>query len=296
MINISTIIKDQSKLNYAIAYARRLNWPVFPLHTIANGKCTCLEGIECKTPGKHPRIRDWYKEATTDEKKIMHWWGMWPNSNIGIPMGKKSGIIAVDVDPRNGGGESLDRLLAEYGKLPETVEAITGGGGQHILFKYPGEVKSHLDGYEGIDIQSTGKLIVVAPSVHQSGNRYEWELSSMPTETPLADIPEWLFSLIKAEFSKQIEVKPTEEYLKILDGVSQGGRNNTVATLTGYFLGKKIDYQIAYKLVMMWNQFNDPPLDGDEVTKTFNSILEKEATKRKRGLGDGRKVKSRSRK
>ena len=43
----------------------------------------------------------------------------------------------LDIDPRNGGAKSLKRLKEELGPLPDTITAITGGGGRHLIFKHP---------------------------------------------------------------------------------------------------------------------------------------------------------------
>ncbi|TMA99923.1 MAG: bifunctional DNA primase/polymerase [Deltaproteobacteria bacterium] len=60
--------------------------------------------------------------------------------NVAIVTGSASGFWVLDVDPEKGGeASSLAQLVAAYGPLPTTVEAITGGGGRHLLFKHPGE-------------------------------------------------------------------------------------------------------------------------------------------------------------
>jgi hypothetical protein len=48
------------------------------------------------------------------------------------------GLVVVDVDPRAGGTRELFALEQQYGKLPETVEVLTGGGGRHLYFLHPG--------------------------------------------------------------------------------------------------------------------------------------------------------------
>ena len=119
---------------WALAYADKMGWAIFPLHTIKDDLCTC-SNKECKSPGKHPRISGGYKSATTDKRTINEWWGRWPYSNIGIATGKVNGIMVVDIDPRNRGNESFEELISEYGPLPDTVEAITGGRGSSYSFR-----------------------------------------------------------------------------------------------------------------------------------------------------------------
>ena len=62
--------------------------PVFPLHWVKqDGNCSCRQGAMCTAKGKHPRIKNWNEEATTDPEKIKSWWSKTPSANIGIPMG-----------------------------------------------------------------------------------------------------------------------------------------------------------------------------------------------------------------
>jgi len=51
-------------------------------------------------------------------------------------------------------------------------------------------------------------------------------------------------------------------------------------SLIGHLLAKKIDYRIAYELVMLWNIRNEPPLDDKVVINAFNNILRREAARR----------------
>jgi len=80
----------------------------------------------------------------------------------------------LDVD--DGGNETISALEATHGKLPDTVTAVTGSGGRHYVFKYPKgrSIPNKTKFASGFDTRSTGGLIVVAPSIHVSGNRYEW--------------------------------------------------------------------------------------------------------------------------
>ena len=132
--------EDASLFHHALYYAS-LGWPVFPLHTPdAAGRCSCRKKA-CDI-GKHPRwhptlIPSGHTNATTDPAQIQAWWKAWPDANIGIRMGQASGLAAVDEDPRNGGHYTLADLEAQYGKLPDTLMALTGGGGWHRYFKRP---------------------------------------------------------------------------------------------------------------------------------------------------------------
>ncbi len=133
--------------------------------------------------GKIPLTLHGAHDATADETTIRAWWAKWPRANIALAL---AGLVVVDIDPRNGG----DVYTLPY-PLPATCLAKTGGGGQHYIFKaragahYPGRLAQGVDQKTG-----AGAYIVVAPSVHASGNTYQWQLSPL-TAAP-ADAPEWL--------------------------------------------------------------------------------------------------------
>src|SRR5215211_444197 len=82
--------------------------------------------------GKRPLLKSWPERATTDRDQIKTWWSKWPTANVGIATG--GGLAVLDVDPRNGGDESLDAFEREHGELPETRTVRTGGGGWHYYF------------------------------------------------------------------------------------------------------------------------------------------------------------------
>jgi hypothetical protein len=183
-------------LEAALAYARR-DWPVFPPHTPVTDGCSC-DKPDCNNIGKHPRydrtdLQHGLNDATIDEAVIRRWWRRWPQANIGLITGARSGLVVVDIDPRHDGHLTLDDLEAEHGTFPATVESLTGGGGRHLCYRHPGEkVTSAADRLgPGVDIKGDGGYIVAPPSLHASGRRYEWEVSSHPDDVIIADLPAW---------------------------------------------------------------------------------------------------------
>lgn len=187
----------------ALAYAQRLNWPVFPVQGISNGHCTC-GNPQCDRPGKHPMgklVPHGLKDASVDPEVITRWWKEAPWANIGVVTGKVSGLAVLDVDTIKGGDESLFDVEREHGKLPKTVMALTGSGGFHYLFAHPGEnirIKNSVDNLGvGLDIRGDGGYIVVAPSLHIQGRQYAWEESCKPLVATIAPLPDWLLVKIR---------------------------------------------------------------------------------------------------
>jgi putative DNA primase/helicase len=167
---------DSDCLAAALDYAA-LEWPVFPVWWIKNGKCACGKA-DCQHPGKHPIGKlapNGRNSATTDPETIKRWWGQCPEAHIGIPTGPESGLVVLDVDPRHGG--DVNKLP---GNMPLTPTAFTGGGGEHYYMQHPGDryIKSvsAFGGYVGIDLKADGGYIVAPPSRHISGGTYSWKI------------------------------------------------------------------------------------------------------------------------
>ncbi len=93
--------------------------PVFPLHNPITDGCSCGKS-DCNSAGKHPRTAKGFKNATTDVSTIEKWWSRWPDANIGVPTGKDTGRVILDVDFRHDGKESLAQLEERFGSLPAT--------------------------------------------------------------------------------------------------------------------------------------------------------------------------------
>lgn len=265
-------MKD-SALRYAEA-----GMPVFPLHFIKqDGNCSCMRGAICDAKGKHPRIKGWVDEASTDKEKIEQWWNNSPNANIGMPMGEKSGYVALDVDTRHDGHISLERLEIEKGELPTTITATTGSGGKHYLFKYTDKllIKNAVNFRQGLDIRTQGGMIVVAPSVHQSGNKYKWDEGKSPKDIEAADMPDWLIEEIR-KFGKPLQKKAPSKKIE-RKAVIEGGRNNFLTSLAGSLRRKGISEDGILSTLLSENKTQcNPPLDVDAVIKIAKSVSQYE--------------------
>lgn len=181
--------------NFALDYALA-GWEVFPL---SNGKLPYF--------GSHGVL-----DASSDLRTVGAWWSgkgypagySWipkANSNIGGRL--PEGLVALDIDPRHGGLETLSALVEECGsKALETLTAYSGreDGGKHLLFFAPsGKLSSaKLNSWaqskkvgqqdpksnrwiSGIDIKTRGGYLVLPPSIHAAtGKPYRWENSEAP--------------------------------------------------------------------------------------------------------------------
>ena len=186
-----------NNLNAALAIVAQ-DIPVAPAHSMNGGCCTCGK-TDCSSPAKHPRTGHGVKDVTCDPNQIASWWGKWPDANIMIATGAVAGIWALDIDPKSGGVKSLAKLEKTHGKLPSTVEVMTGGGGQHLYFKHPGGKIANSAGKlgDGLDVRGDGGFVIAPPSNHASGGTYSWCPGRALGEVPMANAPDWLLDLVR---------------------------------------------------------------------------------------------------
>ena len=147
---------------------------VFGLHPVRrDGSCGCGHK-DCKAAGKHPLTANWTytPEWSDDQLDTMEEMGNFA-TGYGVLVYK---LLVIDVDSRNGGVESYERLVEDIPQVAAAgliVETGSGGGSKHLYFKCDEGLAllTHLPQYPGIDFKSSG-FVVGAGSLHASGNRY----------------------------------------------------------------------------------------------------------------------------
>lgn len=177
-------------LGAALEYLIR-GWNVVPLWWPIAGWCACRKGTTCPTPGKHPCLPAWRHLQTerAHADALAAWWTEWPTANIGILTGVVSQLAVVDIDPRNGGDETLHELDALGCVMPEDSGVVaTGGGGLHHYVSLERALPTSAP-WAGIDLKADGGLIVAPPSRHASGRTYKWIRAGT---RPLPSLPDWV--------------------------------------------------------------------------------------------------------
>jgi hypothetical protein len=164
-------------LRAARYYTLQLDRPIFPL--LPNEKI--------------PATPNGFKDATTEELTICQWWKDNPAANLAMPTGDASGFLVLDIDPKNGGLDSLAKLQAEYEEL-STLMVRTPSGGFHYYFKWQHPLTNSNKGLKqygpGLDVRGEGGYVVIPPSVID-GKHYEWM-----NEEEAVELPEWLLTLL----------------------------------------------------------------------------------------------------
>jgi len=256
----------RDNLDAALAYARE-GYSVFPIHSPMSGKkCDCHLGDNCTSPAKHPRTQHGLGDATTDVATVTRWWSTWRFANIAVATGPTSGIVVLDVDPRNGGDEELQRLVNENELLPAGPAYETGSGGSHYWFRHPGfKVTSRaMAGLSGLDVKGDGGYVIVPPSVHATGGSYLWYEDCAVTDA-LPEIAPWLMELMQrgdGGYGHTAEIPP--------DVLTN--RNDTLASLGGTLRRRGLGEPAIFKLLMALNATWSKPLDAREVAKVAASV------------------------
>jgi hypothetical protein len=238
-------------LKAALAVARN-GKPVFP----------------CKPGGKEPLTRRGHIDATTDPRKIHMWWKRWPNANIAVPTGGRSGMLVVDVDHR----ASLDALEAKHGQFSETRTHSTGSGGMHLIFAYPeGSSIRNSAGKlgKGLDVRAEGGYIIVPPS--RTTRPY-----AVLDALPLADTPPWLIEILTepqrtAGKVRMIHTAPSVG--AVGPPILQGSRDDTLARIAGRLHdGTRSLDDLTAELLEINARRCEPRLEDSQVEKVARSI------------------------
>ena len=184
-------IPENTKLPFLLGCPAR-QWWIFRMRAIVvlpDGRkaCTCPAGAACPVIGKHP-AQQWTKPIDPNWKGaqdyVRNWFSADPEAGWGIHLGL-SRLVAVDIDPKNGGLSSLDKWR-ERGLLAGVEPTVfTGSGGFHFFFQAPdncdpikgwrgpnGEYSTSFKPAPGIDFFAGQHLLVLPFSPHKSGCNY----------------------------------------------------------------------------------------------------------------------------
>lgn len=221
--------------------------------------------------GKRPKTRNGFKDATTDAAQVKAWWQQWPNANIGIATGKRSGgifVIDLDIDEDKGidGYHTLEDWQRENGKFPETWTAITGRGGYHLYFHSNSEIKNRAGIIDGVDVRGDGGYVVAPPSVHSNGNRYEWEYD--PEEFDLAEANN------NVKYFLDTGINSPGERFSMPDIINAGERNDMIFRFACMMQAKGASDEAVFAATMAENNTKcNPPMNEKEVRVIVNSVL-----------------------
>jgi hypothetical protein len=296
----------------ALAFARHghavfpVTWPV----PDRNGRLVCSCGSDgrgrpCTSAAKHPFGKlapNGLCSATDNPALIQSWFQRQaPEANLGVVTER---LVVIDIDPRHGGGESFHALEREHGETPPTWRALTGGGGEHVLFACPDGVEIASLAAEhfkppnepplgrGIDIRARRGYIVAPPSRHISGRLYCWSVDHHPGNVPIAIAPDWIIDRLVAKrpssdepSAANTEPAPSDLWSRLTRQPISEYRDMAAARIAGHFFRHNCDYTLVLGMLQAWNSaWCKPPLGYFELKSVVDRIADREADRIEREL------------
>ena len=204
-----------------------------------------------------------YQKRLPTVEEVKQWFSRWPNANIACITGEISGLVVVDFDSP----KAVER--AHQLRILNTPTVKTSRG-IHAYYKYPlgKKIRNIANEKTKVDIRGEGGIIIMPPSLHMSGHRYEWVLTKRLGSIPLMELPDMFLDEVRSE-------RPTgHSNLKPLyRGVQQGGRNHALARLCGSWINDGLTLDECLQMAMAWNVNNEPTMGISEIETIINSIM-----------------------
>lgn len=259
-----------------LAWHIEMNVPVFPLHNVRpNGTCSCNKNPCDRGLAKHPRTLHGWKDAcraTDNLDQLSTWHRQYGEANWGIAMGRVSDLCCLDVDPRHGGIESLNKVFPDG--LPETLTIQTGriGGnldtdmpGFHYYFLWDSVYARTLRGFlPGLDFLSDNSYTVAPGSIHATGGEYR-----IINRIAAIEMPENLKKFLR-------EYQSTEPANRTIDWnspIKDGTRDESLTSMAGSLFRAGMDRPKVLSVLLNENETRcDPPLEESQILKIVNSI------------------------
>lgn len=233
---------SNEKLEAALGYASR-GWAVLPI--VPNEKL--------------PATQHGVHDATTDRDQIERWWTSNPDFNIGVAAGERSGVIVVDIDPRNGGEASWEAWQEANGPAPPGMVQQTAGGGSHCICHYTRELRS-CKLADGIDLLSDGRYFLAAPST-VGGREYFWDGDDT---SPMLIPPQWVEA-----YHGRVKTRSAT----LAGEIIKGRRNDGLAAIGGGLRSMGLtEHEILQTLLVVNNARCDDPLPESEVRQIARSV------------------------
>jgi len=215
-------------------------WTVVPVLKGTKRPAVNWKEYQTRKP-TNSELREWFKD---------------PETGVGLITGPASGVVVVDEDTYK---------EKNTGKVPPTtpVSVKTGGGGKHYYYKFVDGINNTVNRDLAIDVRGDGGFVVLPPTLHPSGKRYEWEkelpqsLNGLPTIEEEAFLQE-VFNHKKKDGT--FEPLRAEDYMN----VDQGTRNDSLHRMACSLFNKH-KAEEAFQLLIAVNQTYSPPLTDSEL-------------------------------
>lgn len=215
------------------------------------GLCLCPK-TDCHSPGKHPvgGPRAVYRSLNELWAAMAGFQGV---PGLFAPTGAVNSVTVIDCDSHGDGDgvwEFEQWLAACDVVLPRGLRQRTPNG-EHVFVQYVPELKAKTGLRGCIDIRNDGGLIVIAPSLHVSGQRYEFDVSGVGAPS----LPAGFAEMLRSEKGRRVSSNGS-------NGLNGSGPGRDDATNAHAFQCKKLGMSEADALESvrdLWETFAQPP-------------------------------------
>lgn len=162
----------------ALALAEEWGLPVFP--------CSPHPNAQGKT--KWPHTEHGFRDATRNLEQIAAWWERWPDALVGVPTGRATRLLVIDVDPTGADWQSAHfAALAERGE-PRIHKTLRG---RHLIYRMPDtDISCRTDvPVDGVDVRANGGYVIWWPA--HGHDALGPEIDEIP------EVPAWLLDQLK---------------------------------------------------------------------------------------------------
>jgi DNA polymerase-1 len=196
-------INSWDRLRTTEFYHRDLGWAVHALLPPNKG--------QEHERGKKPLAKGWrlHTAAEVTPDYLREHFANGSNYNVGVVV--RGPFVHVDLDSKPDAGQSVRAWLATQPQLAAVPRERTGGGA-HLLFicrdlpdavaKAKKAISTKVTEAVGAELYGDGMNIVVSPSIHKGGCRYEWEVTGPIPEVGWAQLCQW-FGFAQPETAKR---------------------------------------------------------------------------------------------
>jgi len=245
-----------------------------------------LVPIPVASRDKKPLIKwDRYQDEPPKPSTICGWFKKFRNANVGLicgPVGR--GFTVLDIDD----ADTYLKLEAVEKWNERTPVVKTGGGGYHVWLISNKLCHSFSIPSPKIEVKGYGSQVVAPPSIHESGQRYEFVNPDISRIMSVDDAEDYAYGL-----AEKMGVKYADEgtYVaalqaisaqahsdpypiqQMLQGVKAGQRNITAFLLASYFISHRgLEPDDCERRLIEWNNRNEPPLPKSEIKSVVKSV------------------------
>ncbi len=219
---------------------------------------------------KMPRIK-WadYQKQRASAEEIHQWYTAQPNGNLSIVTGEISNLTVIDVD----GPKGLLSLgaNADHGDivLPPTYTVKTPHG-FHFYYHYQESPSTIVGLLHHVDVRGNGGCVCAPPSTVLPSATRTGGIYTVMGDLPVAELGNVFDGLPKRQASKS---KPASENWVtelLLNGATEGTRNDQAIRLAGYLKNKHPE-DVFSAIMELWNDRNNPPIDEYELRSIIHS-------------------------